>query len=212
MKKKILILLLVFWTFLFLTSCGLDYRYSLDKNKHNRIDVIMENDEPTSIIYQDSNYVFVGSTNFFSVNTYNTEDGYCLSYEDDILLSWNGHRYVWYIDEYYSYTTDTPLFIYNSRLEWVYFHENYDYFSDTFVIDNSGSEIIWNDIFISKQTNIDFVSQYKISLYSKQCPRIKTSLEIAFIENQWYLYLPGSQEIWVPSDKFITILSDNSLI
>ena len=212
MGKKMLILLLAFSTFLSLTACGLDYRYSLDEDKHNKIEVILKNDEPSCIIYQDSDYGFVGSTSLFSVNTYKTEDGYYLSYEDDVLLSWNGYRYVWYIDEYYSYTADSPLFIYNNRLEWVYFHEDYDYFTDIFIIENCDSEIIWNEIFDSKKTNVDFAPQSKIIIYSKQCPRIKTTLEIAFIENQWYLYLPGSQEIWTPSDKFINILSDNRLI
>lgn len=212
MFKKGLILIWIISMFLTLSSCGLDYRHSIDKNKHNEIEVIMEDDDTSYLVYQDNKYVFVGSTNFFSVNTYETEDGYYLSYEDDILLSWNGYKYVWYIDEYYSYTADTPLFIYNSRLEWVYFHEDYDYFSDTFVVGNTNSEIVWNDVFLSTVKNVDFAPQYKIYLCSKQCPRIKTSLEIAFIEDQWYLHLPDSQEIWIPSDRFITILSDNGII
>lgn len=210
--KKVVLLTLITCMLLTLSSCGLDYRHSLDKNKQNKIEVIIEDDDTSYIVYQESKYVFVGSTNLFSVDTYKTEDGYYLSYEDDILLSWNGYRYVWYIDEYYSYSATTPLFIYNSRLGWVYFHENYDYFSDTFIIDGTDSEIVWDEIFVSTHTNVDFVSQYKINLYSKQCPRIKTSLEIAFIEDQWYLYLPDSQEIWIPSDRFITILSDNGII
>lgn len=211
MFKKVLILTWILSLLLTLSSCGLDYRHSLDENKHNKIEVIIE-DDASYIVYQDNNYVLVGSSNLFSVSTYKTEDGYYLTYDDDILLSWNGNRYIWYIDEYYSYTADEPLFIYNSRLGWIYFREDYDYTSDTFVIDGSESEIIWNNIFISNQTDVDFIPQCKVSIYSKQCPRIKTSLEMAFVGDQWYIRFPDSQKVWIPSDEFITILSNSGII
>jgi hypothetical protein len=212
MFKKIIVLILALSLIFTLSSCGLDYRHSLDENKHNKIEVIMENEDKHSLIYQDTGYDLVGSTNFFSVMTYKTEDGYYLSYEDDILLSWNGNRYIWYIDEYYSYTADEPLFIYNSRLKWVYFREDYDYTSDTFVIDGTESEIIWNNIFISSQTDVDFIPQCKVSIYSKQCPRIDTSLEMALVGDQWYIRFSDSQEEWIPTDEFIRILSINGII
>lgn len=210
MFKKSLILTCILFLLLTLSSCGLDYRYSLDENKHNKIEVIIE-DDASYIVYQDNNYVLVGSSSLFSVSTYKTEDGYYLTY-DDILLSWNGNRYIWYIDEYYSYTADEPLFIYNSRLEWVYFREDYDYTSDTFVIDGSESEIIWNNIFISNPTDVDFIPQCIVSIYSKQCPRIRTSLEMAFVGNQWYLRFSDTQKVCIPSDEFLQILSNDGII
>lgn len=210
-KKSIVMLLILFMIFT-LPSCGLDYRHSLDENKHNKIEVITEDGDMTSLIYQDTVYYYVGSTNFFSVTTYETEDGYYLSYKDDILLSWNGSRYIWYIDEYYSFTTDDPLFIYNERLSWVYFHEDYDYSSDTFVIECTNSEIVWNDIFDLTEANIDFSTQTTVCIYSKQCPRIKTSIELSLVDGQWYVRHPNSQAIYLPSDEFLTILFDNRII
>lgn len=212
MAKKSVILMLVLAALLSLTSCGLDYRYSLDENRHNQIDVVLEEDQPSHLIYQDSNYVFAGTTSLFSVDTYKTDDGYYLSYEDDVMLSWNGYRYIWYIDEYYSYASNNPLFIYNSRLHQVYFREDYDYATDVFMIENCDTEIVWNHIFHSKTSNIDFAPQMEVCVYSKQCSRIKTTLEMAFIEDQWYLCVPNSQEIWSASDEFIKILSENGLI
>lgn len=212
MFKKSIVLIWTLSLILTLSSCGLDYRYSLDENKHNKIEVIMEDEDMTSLIYQDTGYYFVGSTNFFSVMTYETEDGYYLSYKDDTLLSWNGSRYIWYIDEYYSYTADDPLFIYNNRLQWVYFHEDYDYALDTFVVEGTNSEIIWNDIFDFTEANVNFTTQTNVCIYSKQCPRIKTSLELSFVDARWYVRYSDSQEIWIPSYEFLKILSDNGII
>ena len=212
MFKKSIVLILIITLILSLSSCGLDYRYSLDENKHNKIEIVVEDEEVTSLIYQDTGYYFVGSTNFFSVMTYETENGYYLSFEDDTLLSWNGNRYIWYIDEYYSYTVDKPLFIYNTRLNWVYFRDDYDYKLDTFVIEGADSEIVWTNIFDSTSKDIDFTPQKNVSIYSKECPRIKTSLELSLVNGQWFMRCSDSKEIWIPSDEFLKILSDNEII
>ena len=212
MFKKSIVLIWIFSLILTLSSCGLYYRYSLDESKHNKIDVVMEDGDTTSLIYKDTRYYFVGSTNFFSVMTYETEDGYYLSFEDDTLLSWNGNRYIWYIDEYYSYTDNNPLFIYNSRLNWVYFRENYDYKSDIFVIEGTDLEIVWNDMFASAVEHVDFTPQKNVSIYSKQCPRIKTALELSFVDGQWFMRCSDSKEIWIPSNEFLKFLSYNGTI
>lgn len=212
MFKKSIVLILIITLILSLSSCGLDYRYSLDENKHNKIEIVVEDEKVTSLIYQDTGYYFVGSTNFFSVMTYETEDGYYLSFEDDTLLSWNGNRYIWYIDEYYSYAVDKPLFIYNTRLNWVYFRDDYDYKLDTFVIEGADSEIVWTNIFDSTSKDIDFTPQKNVSIYSKECPRIKTSLELSLVNGQWFMRCSDSKEIWIPSDEFLKILSDNEII
>ncbi len=212
MIRKGLILILLLSTLLSLTSCGLDYRYSLDESNHNQIEVVLEEDQPSHIIYQDNNYVFAGTTNLFSVDTYKTDDGYYLSYKDDILLSWNGSRYFWYIDEYYSYTSDNPIFIYNERLGDVYFREDYDHLKDTFVIEGTTSEIVWEDMLGSKQPHFEFSDPIKVVIYSKQCPRIDTCLELVFLKNEWYLSFSDSQTLWSVSDEFIKILSENEII
>ena len=212
MIKKRLMLILILSTFLTLTSCGLDYRYFLDESLHDQIEFVWEEDGSSHIVYCGDTYVFVGTTNFFRVNAYQADVNHYKSYEDDILLSWNGYRYVWYIDEYYSYTTDSPLFIYNERLHWVYFHEDYNYLTDIFVVGDTTAEIVWEDIFGSQQPGFDFVDPVKVLIYSKQCPRIKTYLKLVCIENQWYLSLPDSKTVWTPSDEFIKILSENGII
>ena len=208
--KISLIFVLILSLFL-LSSCGLDYRYSLDKSLHNKIECVWDDENPSHIVYCGEKYVFVGTTNFFNVDTYRVADNYYLSYEDTP-LSWNGYRYFGYIDEYYSDTSENPIFIYNERLGYVYFHENYDYLSDTFVVEGISSEIVWNDIFLDKQEYVDFEKSIEITLYSKQYSRIKTHLKLSCIENQWYASLPDSKEIWTISDEFVEILDENGII
>ena len=49
MFKKNIVLILIITSILSLSSCGLDYRYSLDENKHNEIEVVMEDEDVTSL-------------------------------------------------------------------------------------------------------------------------------------------------------------------
>ena len=199
MLKKGLLFILVVSVFLSLTSCGLDYRYSLDESLHNQIEVVKEDDNLAHhLIYQGDKYVSVGD--------------YYQSHKDDVMLSWNGYRYIWYIDEYYSYTSEKPLFIYNKSTRCVYFREDYDYTTDTFVIENTESEIVWKDMLHSQQSNFDFEDPIEIEIYSKQCPRIRTYVHLVCDETNWYLSVPGYGEVWIASEEFIKILSQNGLL
>ena len=211
--KKFILLILTAFILLTFSSCGLDYRHSLDENKHNKIEVFKESDELSYIIYKDDKYVFAGTTNLFNVNTYLTEDGsYTYTYKEDILLSWNGYRYVGYIDDYYSNTADSPLFIYSNRLHEVYFREDYDYHTDTFLIENFSDKILWDNIFGSLLAEINFESQISVKIHSAQYPRIIASIEIACIDGCWYARLPDNSTVYALSSEFVDILSKNEII
>ena len=62
------------------------------------------------------------------------------------------------------------------------------------------------------KASVNFTTQTSAYIYSKQCPRIKTSLEIACIHGQWYVRIPSSQETFIPSDEYIKFLSDNGIV
>ena len=62
MFKKSIVLIWTLSLILTLSSCGLDYRYSLDENKHNKIEIVVEDEKVTSLIYQDTGYYFVVNT------------------------------------------------------------------------------------------------------------------------------------------------------
>ena len=202
MIKKGLLLIWILSALLLLTSCGLDYRGSLDEDLHNQVDLVYDESgqDPSHIVYKGKTYTFFDSTDFLSINTIKA----------NTLVSWNGNRYVGYVSEYYSYTLEEPLFIYYKS--WVFLREDYDYKADTFVIKNSSAEIVWKDMFGAEQTRFDFQSPITVELYSKQCSRIKATLELEYVEDHWYVSVPGSQSVWILSDEFAEMLSQSGVI
>jgi hypothetical protein len=94
----------------------------------------------------------------------------------------------------------------------MYLRQDYEYFTDTFVIDGTNAEIVWQDIFCGEKNDVQFSNPISVTLYSKQYPRIKTSLVLSFVDEKWYIRYSDSQEIWIPSDEFLKILSDNGII
>ena len=80
------------------------------------------------------------------------------------------------------------------------------------MIKNTSAEIVWKDIFGIEQTRFDFQSPITVELYSKQCSRIKATLELEYVEDQWYVSVPGSQSVWILSDEFVEMLSQSGLI
>ena len=213
-KVKFLILLLL--SMLLFTSCGLKSSSTLDEEKHNQVQYGDETDEDGELeylIYNNNRYMSGGPLEFFRVTKKEADDEYPYSfeYEDDVLVSWNGHRHFGYRFFYYSYTTDNPLFIYD-RHE-VYFREDYNYLKDVFEIANTSDEIVWQDMFGPEQSKIDFVNPTNVIVSSKLCPRIKTYLALECVDNQWYMSLPHFPfSVYTPSDEFLKILFDNGII
>lgn len=207
-KGSILLIIAILMTF---TSCGLDYRYALDEDLHNKIECVWGEDDPSHIIYQGKRYIYVGTTGTFMVKSTTYE------HYEDVLLSWNGNRYFGYIDTYYSDTADNPVFIYNARNPYVFLREDYDYLTDTFVIDDTDEEIVVEDIFDSKRVVPEFKRYFNVRICSKKYPRIKIDMGLVYINDQWYIvfqpiFSGDSREGWSPSDEFIKILLENELI
>lgn len=199
-----------------MTSCGLDYRYSLDENLHNKIQhVRTDNDQIASIIYNGVLYKPAGTTDFFGI----------LRDDNDVKLSWNGYRYIWYINEFYSYDTDNPLFIYFARSHayYVYFREDYDYKKDVFTIDGFDNGIVFENIMASKseeatavfdsiiasKTEDSGIPNRSVRLRSKTNDRIEICLWIALSEGKLYLRFDythdyGERDIWTAADWIAT--------
>lgn len=189
MKKCIAILLCIIP--LLLSSC----------ESYENMGYVYENEEKY-LLYQNEKY--------YKSSIFTVTEHYGIANNNDVQLGW---YYSFPFSTYsYSETSEKPIYIYTIGGEKsLYFRQDYNYSTDTFVIHNSTVEIVWEDIFHSKQKNFHFEQPTTITLYSKQYPRIKTYLELVCVENQWYLSLPNFQGVWTPSDEFIKILSDNGL-
>lgn len=209
MHKKILSLIFSFLIIFNLTSCGVKQVLELDETLHNVIEDVRGEGGLEGICYQDQMY-YIDRWNLFAVR-----NDSCNINEGDILLSWNGSRFG-YKKVFYSYTKDTPLFIYDATFDDVFFNETYDYLSDTFVINGTDAEVVFSDIAndLSKHTDMNLQEDVCIQLCSKKHPRIRMELDLEYIENQWYFCsaLSGSSPTWTVSDTFLQILSDNGII
>lgn len=186
------------------TSCGLDYRYSLDENLHNKIQYIPNEDSFSDIVYNGTLYRWAGTTDFFGITRH----------DEDVKLSWNGHRYIWYIDEYYSYSADKPLFIYFARTHayYVYFREDYNYKKDVFTIDDTDSEIVFEDIVSSKCEDVDISYDHWVLLKSKTNSRIEILAWMALSDGKLYLCFDSTHDNWIASDEFIDLLFQEGIL
>ena len=203
MIKKGIALLMLLSVCLSFVSCVRDY----DENLRYQIQYVgNENGDPSHLIYQGETYLYAGPLSTFHVDT---------DKQNDVILSWNGHRYWGYVDVYRSYTTQNPVFIYCTRAGMpVYFHEDYDYKKDTFVIGESGAEIVLEDICDSKVFSIKTENCTKVVISSKQFPRIEFHLCLTYAEGEWYLsFKPNYLSPWFKaSDAFVQLLTENGII
>ena len=202
MLKKVFAFVLTLSMMLVFTSCGLDYRYYLDEDLHNQIELVWGEDQPSHIIYQDTKYNYEGTTGQFDC-------GLGSDY-DDVILSWNGYRYIGYIQEYYSYTSENPLYIFERQGRRVYFREDYDYLTDTFTVNDSDEGIVFQDIFGPKQDyiTIDYQKYVSIFLRSKQHHSIGVWLDVCRIGEQWVISMSDTNDVWLASEQFSKILSN----
>ncbi|MBO5789391.1 MAG: hypothetical protein J6R42_05540 [Clostridia bacterium] len=203
MIKKAITLLMLLSVCLSFVSCGRPY----DESLHYQIQYVgNENGDPCHLIYQGETYLYAGP-----LSTFHVDD----DKQNDVILSWNGHRYWGYVDVYWSDTEQNPVFIYRTRAGGpVYFHEDYDYKKDTFVIGDSGAEMVLEDICDAKAYTIKAEQTTQVTISSKQYPRIKLHLCLTYAENQWYLsFEPNLLSPWFEvSDAFVQLLSQNGII
>lgn len=198
--KVIVALFITIGVLLVFVSCGLFDRELLPSEYKDKVDFVSLGNGTHHIEY--SGEVFLP----FSADFLFVEQS-----DEDIFLGWNGSWWG-FQNQYYSDKADNPLFIYETRIDCLYFHEDYDYTKDTFVIENTAAEIVWEDIFVFEYDEVDFVDPINVDLYSKQCSRIKASLKLSCIDNKWYVCLSGQNFVRSASDEFVKIISENGII
>lgn len=210
MKKYLILLLLIIIT-VGSSSCADDL---LDKSLRGQIETVWGDDAPDYIIYQGEKYYYEAINSSFIVGDYEY-------YKEDVLLSWDKYYFLFsrYTDRYYSYSNDSPLFIYQyeeSRM-WLYFHEDYNCMEDTFIVGDTDSEIVLGDIFGSKVEDLEDVypaKSMRLSLQSKTNSRLRLVVNLYYSQSKWYIsyYRDIYDEMWEASESFVKILEQNGKI
>lgn len=186
-----------------MSSCSLIRRCTeLDGDLKGSVE-LSEEDEDYVAAYQDSVYRKFNLR--FQVSKYDS-----IAEAGDVLLGWNGWRFG-YVDEYYSDTTENPLFLYESRLRNFFLREDYDYHEDTFFIDGTDISFRFSDTF----EDVNLYSKRKgtkLLLRSETNSRISLELNIITDDGRWYAVTALEGFIMTMSDEFIAALKDNGIV
>lgn len=149
----------------------------LDEETHNIIEYV----DDETIEYQGSKY-YLAPMMFIrdSEKSVKEERGY-------EYICWNGPRF-FYIDTYYGDSKDSPNILYNVRLRYTYFREDYDYKTDMFKIEGTEDVVCFGEALLETEYKEMNYNSEDISLSSST----HTSLDIkisAFYDNGvWYAY------------------------
>jgi len=165
----------------------------------------LHDSERSALLYQDTLY-------------YSTDDWFTLwTTEDDLEL---GQYYSFpFSTNIYSYTTDAPLYLWESRCVGdyafdVYLKEEYNFQKQKYILNDTGIEVY----FFDEITRLDYdvptddwiKSSDALNLYLSNNARLKINLEIILAEDgNYYIFKDGA---WKLSEHFVNILKDNSII
>ena len=205
MKKLLLVLIIV--VALLLSSCDRNYTDN-DKALHNKVTFIYDENDDKTLIYNGISYYFDKYALFIVWE----EDWWENQGEikDDIMIAWTGPHLTSTV-EYYSYTQDSPLFIYSSIGE-VYYCETYDYKFDTFVVEGTNAKFVLSDaIRVDETFGSLYSSNTSVILRSETYPRVFSDLDIVSIEGTWYAKTRGCYCFEI-TDEFKQLLIENKII
>ena len=179
---------------------------TLDPELKNKVDFVSSENETRHIEYM--------NVAFFP----HLEDLLCIDeLDDDVFLGWTG---AWwgYKNRYFSDRSNSPLFIYETRLNCLYLQADYDFKTDFFIVEGTSSDILFSDAILSK-SDLDLddntVDGIDVILYSKTCPRLKLLLRVFSYQNEWYASIrhsTGFREIYKVSEDLIQILKNHKII
>lgn len=205
MRKTFFIILIAIIIFS-LSSCEQDPRQ--DKSLIGAVVLIPDESETTwiGVRYQDANYYEVDSLHFSLDNT--AEDTLDKEYT---LIGWNGAKW-YYPAYYYSYTVDSPIFIYCTLGKQVFLHEKYDYMQDIFVINGTNDEIMLSDVYEDFSSPFEEFQKisFSVTLHSKMYPHLELKFDVKNKSNSWFI--ENNLRTWKASDSFIDLLIKNGFI
>ena len=135
-----------------------------------------------------------------------------------ILLAWNlAWPYTW---AYYSYQEETPLYIISSMSHELYFRHDYDFFSDTYIIEGTDVEILLCDAISEDDPKLSDIAHlganFSLTFSDKYILRSQTNsalylyLYLLYYENKWYAM--NYYRYFALSEEFVEILAENNLL
>ena len=191
-------------SFLSEVTLGLWDRIILDEEMHN----VVEYGDSDTVKYQGNTYYLAPMT-FIQDNSTTVQEKRGYEY-----IGWCGPRF-FYIDVYYGDSKNSPNILYESRLKYTYFRQDYDYKSDKFKIEGTDDYVCFSNDLIDLSNIPSGNGAYTSKLYVDLTSSTHSSLDIhlgIFEENGiWYAYSMDFVYFKL-SENFIQILIKNEII
>ena len=192
-------------SFLSEITLGLWDRLILDEKTHNVVEYVDLN----TAKYQGNTY-YLAPMIFIQDNSTTVQEDRGYEY-----IGWSGPRF-FYIDTFYGDSKDSPSILYNTRLRYTYFRQDYDYKTDMFKIEGTEDYICFSEnlIALSDIPPTDwfyYISNEDVVLSSSTHPSLDIRLGIFEDEGIWYAYSMDFVYFEL-SENFVEILIKNQII
>lgn len=138
--------------------------------------------------------------------------------ENDVQVGWS---YGFPFSDFYYYTdgTENPLYILSGNGDKtgstrnVYIRNDYDFKKQTFIIEGTDIEFVFEEAFIKTETDVspeDYLLGVDVIFSLKDEPRLKIYQDLYQSGDNWYFIKDG--ECWFLSDELIYLLKDKSIL
>ena len=219
MVKRIVGMLLLFAICITTTSCTSTYPIG----KYGKVKSKIEVNGPSLRKYNGNLYVLDEWRLFESMTPSGkpySENKECVPEGDaaagDVLVGWTPSLYFY---KYYSNTEDNPVFIYEANFDKLYIRDDYDYKTDTFIIEGTDHSFVFSDMltFLDGPRDDYFhlglgsPNAIDVFLYSEFCPRLRIYLKLNYVNDMWIANVYGNGYYWFElSDELLQMLNIDS--
>ena len=206
MFKKTIALLFAFIHIFLVSGCnelGVSDALNLDESEYIQL---------KSIDYE--HFEYNGNVYYLSPMDFLRNETGNFSFSDKCkYLGWTGDRLAYnylYVDSF-----DNPTFIYFTVSNNIYFKEDYDYQTDTFLIDGTNDTIRFCDDLLAIDYDISpfGLSTKPLVISSVECPALTETLDVLIFDGALYVCTQTNTTVaFEISEKFTNILLDNKIV
>lgn len=206
--KKFFSLLLMCTIIISMTSCAY-MNPDCDPALYRAVDYIHDDTlDEYYLTYQGEKYVYDKAYDIFRVpNLWRPDD-----MADLVVLGW--HYAIPGYTQYYSYTTDSPDYLFNPN-DAIWIKETFDYTKEIFVLEGTEIEIAFPDLVGDLKHTIhpyDCSEDIFLTFNAKDHPKLQIMIYVDRPGNRWYAYDVTCKVSYALSDTLVQLLEDNGII
>lgn len=210
MYKRITFALFCVFCLICFSGCndlGISDALSLDDDKHIKLNFI-DDDSYDSFEYKGTVY------NLSEIDFLRAGEGELFASDKYEYLGWTGSRF-WYRSHIFADSLDNPTFIYSTNSRDTYFREDYNYLTDTFIIEGTDDTIrLCDDLLDVDSDKHSFgKSTNEIVISSVNHPTLTAKFDIMICDGSLYACAQTNTVVaFRISENFTNVLIDNHIV